>query len=103
MDQYFDIQGVFPWHGFSKVIGSDPWQAGADPGAKGYVSSTCGNARDNGNVFLTIPYNSIPYETPVFPSLDGGLKPAFGQPGKWQSLSLTRIYFLCCVFSSVCT
>lgn len=49
MEQYFGIQGVLPWHSFLEVIGNDPWRAGADPGAEGYVSNTCRNAKDDGN------------------------------------------------------
>lgn len=38
-------------------IGSGPWQAGADPGAKGLVSNTCGNAGRDGDSSLTTPHN----------------------------------------------
>lgn len=74
MEEYFGIQGLLPWLGFLEVVESDPWQCGADPGAKRHASNTCGNARDDGNFSLVIPYNYILQEaTSVFPSLAGGL------------------------------
>lgn len=55
MELCFGIQDVLPCHGFFEVIGHDPWLAGADPGAMGFVSNTCGKARDDGN--LSLPYH----------------------------------------------
>lgn len=94
MEEYFGIGIVFPCHGSPEVIGSEPWQAGTDLGAKEHVFNTCGSA----GVIETYPslHHIIKFcrrQTECFlvrlVMVVLHIQATFDQIGKWQSLSLT--------------